>query len=93
MSASLFIYLNGEPIPEKEVLGYGRSGVVVLRRGAAVKIPLRHPWSTETDVELNMDVIQREQDVYRRLSPPWTTNLITLSPTLNCPRTPLTSPT
>lgn len=69
MSSSLFINLDGEPIFEKEVLGYGRSGVVVLRRGTAVKIPLRHPWSTETDVELNIHVIQREQDVYRRLSP------------------------
>ncbi|KAG5294791.1 serine/threonine protein kinase [Histoplasma ohiense] len=69
MSSSLFINLDGEPILEKEVLGYGRSGVVVLCRGTAIKIPLRHPWSTETDVELNIHVIQREQDVYRRLSP------------------------
>lgn len=69
MSASLFVTLDGEPISEKEVLGYGRSGVVVLRHETAVKIPLRHPWSTQSDAELNIDVIQREQDVYRRLSP------------------------
>ncbi|PGH23729.1 hypothetical protein AJ80_02157 [Polytolypa hystricis UAMH7299] len=39
MSSSLFVDLAGEPISEQEVLGYGRSGVVVLRCGAAVKIP------------------------------------------------------
>ncbi|KAK2765496.1 hypothetical protein FQN54_008350 [Arachnomyces sp. PD_36] len=69
MSVSLFTYLDGEPIPENEILGYGRSGVVVLQHGTAVKIPLKHPWSTESDVEVNTEVIQREQDVYRRLSP------------------------
>lgn len=69
MAASLFIDLDGEPILEEPILGYGRSGVVVLRRGIAVKIPLRHPWSTDSDVELNVHVLRREQGVYRRLSP------------------------
>ncbi|EAW24606.1 putative protein kinase [Aspergillus fischeri NRRL 181] len=68
MASSLFIDLDGQPIPDSEILGYGRSGVVMLRNGLAVKTPLRHPWSTEDDVQLNVEVIQREQEVYRRLN-------------------------
>lgn len=43
--------------------------MVVLRDGLAVKTPLRYPWSSTSDVEVNIHVIQREQDVYRRLQP------------------------
>ncbi|PLB37104.1 uncharacterized protein BDW47DRAFT_118206 [Aspergillus candidus] len=36
----------------------------------AIKIPLRHPWSSDSDVDINIKVIQHEQDVYRRLNLP-----------------------
>ncbi|RLL96763.1 hypothetical protein CFD26_100860 [Aspergillus turcosus] len=68
MASSLFIDLDGQPIPDSETLGYGRSGVVILRNGLAVKMPLRHPWSSEDDFQVNVEVIQREQEVYRRLN-------------------------
>ncbi|OJJ42430.1 hypothetical protein ASPZODRAFT_76868 [Penicilliopsis zonata CBS 506.65] len=67
MASSLFIDLDHQPIRENDTLGYGRSGVVILRDGLAVKIPLRHPWSTDIDFEINMGVIHREQEIYRRL--------------------------
>ncbi|KAI9923378.1 hypothetical protein MW887_009928 [Aspergillus wentii] len=50
MASSLFIDLDGKPIPDSEILGYGRSG------------------STDDDVHVNVEVIQREQEVYRRLN-------------------------
>ncbi|KAI9934534.1 hypothetical protein ASPWEDRAFT_71310 [Aspergillus wentii DTO 134E9] len=68
MASSLFIHLDGQPIQDCETIGYGGSGVVIRRHGLASKIPLRHPWTDEYDVELNLEVIQREQDVYRRLA-------------------------
>jgi serine/threonine protein kinase len=40
---------------------------VVLRDGVAVKTLLRYCWSTDVDVEINIQVIQREQDGYRSL--------------------------
>jgi serine/threonine protein kinase len=57
----------GNPIFEEDLLGYGRSGAVVLRDGMAVKMPLRFWDSTDDDVDINIMVIQREQEVYRRL--------------------------
>ncbi|KAE8146713.1 kinase-like domain-containing protein [Aspergillus avenaceus] len=68
MASSLFIDLHGQPIAESETLGYGRSGVVMRRGNSAIKIPLRHPWSTDADVQLNTEVVQHEQEVYRRLT-------------------------
>lgn len=87
MSASLFARLDGESISETDVLGYGRSGVVILRRGNAVKIPLKHPWTRDSDVELNVEVIQREQDVYRRLCPSGDDHLENVVPYIKlCPK-------
>ncbi|KAJ5456413.1 serine/threonine-protein kinase HT1 [Penicillium desertorum] len=68
MASSLFLGLDGEPISDSEVLGYGRTGVVICRDNLAVKIPLRHPWSSDTDVQSNVEVIEREQDVYHRFN-------------------------
>ncbi|KAK2785261.1 hypothetical protein FQN53_007837 [Emmonsiellopsis sp. PD_33] len=58
--ASLFLTLDGQPIPETEALGYGGTGGVVLRQGAAIKLPLRHPWLRRADWEPNIDALHRE---------------------------------
>lgn len=68
MAASLFLGLDSEPLHDSEVLGYGRTGVVIRRDDLAIKIPLRHPWSSDTDVQSNMEVIAREQNVYHRFN-------------------------
>lgn len=65
--SSQFVDLDGKPIPGEQILGYGRSGLVVLRDGTAVKIPIRYNSSSDDDVQLNIEVIQREQDVYQHL--------------------------
>ncbi|PKX89059.1 kinase-like protein [Aspergillus novofumigatus IBT 16806] len=57
----------GNPISQEDLLGYGRSGVVVLQDGMAVKMPLRYLDSTDDDVAINTTVIQREQEAYQRL--------------------------
>lgn len=57
MASSLFIDLDGQAIPNSEILGYGRLGIVMLHDGLAVKTPLRHPWSSKDDVEVNAKVI------------------------------------
>ncbi|PYH42264.1 serine/threonine-protein kinase HT1 [Aspergillus saccharolyticus JOP 1030-1] len=74
MASSLFTDLDGQSIPDSEILGYGRSGVVILRDELAVKTPLRHPWSSEDEVQVNLEVLQREQEVYRRLNSPGSGN-------------------
>ncbi|OJD19138.1 serine/threonine protein kinase [Emergomyces pasteurianus Ep9510] len=66
-TSSPFVDLDGNAIPNNQVLGYGRSGLVVFRDGMAVKMPLRYMSTTDDDVNINIEVIQREQDVYRRL--------------------------
>lgn len=65
--SSMFLDLDGNPIPEDQVIGYGGSGVVLLRNGVAVKTPIRYSHSTDADVETYIGSLQREQDVYRRL--------------------------
>jgi serine/threonine protein kinase len=65
--SSPFVDLDGIPIPGNEVLGYGRTGIVVRRQDTAVKMPIRYSDSTDDDVASNAEVIKREQDVYRRL--------------------------
>ncbi|KAJ5259259.1 hypothetical protein N7478_012240 [Penicillium angulare] len=49
------------------VLGNGNTAVVLLRDGIAIKTPLRWPWSSDSDVEVNRESIKREQKVYPRL--------------------------
>ncbi|GAQ45404.1 serine/threonine-protein kinase HT1 [Aspergillus tubingensis] len=68
MASSLFIDLDGNPLHDKEVLGYGKTGVVTCRDTVAVKIPLRHPWSSDEDVQTNVEVLEREQGIYHRLN-------------------------
>lgn len=68
MASSLFIDLDGNPLHDNEVLGHGRAGVVICRDNVAVKIPLRHPWSSDEDVQTNKEVLEREQGIYHRFN-------------------------
>ncbi|BDD62129.1 hypothetical protein MAP00_007119 [Monascus purpureus] len=40
---------------------------VLTQEGVAIKIPPRYLWSSDSDVEVNLHSVRREQDVYRRL--------------------------
>ncbi|RHZ45972.1 uncharacterized protein CDV56_103549 [Aspergillus thermomutatus] len=62
-----FLDTEGNPISKDQLLGYGRSGLVILQNGVAVKMPLRYLQSSDDEVDLNTSVIQREQEVYQRL--------------------------
>ncbi|OOG00129.1 hypothetical protein ASPCADRAFT_28032, partial [Aspergillus carbonarius ITEM 5010] len=62
-----FLDLRGDSIPQEQVLGCGSSAVVLLQEGVAVKIPLRYLWSSDSDVEVNLQSVRHEQDIYRRL--------------------------
>ncbi|PLB53251.1 serine/threonine-protein kinase HT1 [Aspergillus steynii IBT 23096] len=68
MAASLFIDLDGNPLHESSVLGYGRTGVVIRRDNLVIKTPLRYFWSSDSDVEANMEVIAREQGIFARFN-------------------------
>lgn len=60
-----------EPIssfPKEDVLGIGRSGVVVRQGQAAVKSPLRWSISSPEQIEANIESIQHEQAIYHRLA-------------------------
>lgn len=65
-----FLDLRGDPIPQEQVLGCGSSAVVLLQNGLAVKTPLRYLWSSDSEIEMNIDSVRREQKVYRRLQNP-----------------------
>jgi serine/threonine protein kinase len=65
--SSQFLDVSGRRILEEDLLGYGRSGVVILKDGVAVKLPLRYPYTSDAEVDENIAVIQREQRVYERL--------------------------
>lgn len=54
---SPFLDLSGDSIPLDQVLGSGSSAVVVLRDGVAVKTPLRYCWSSDVEVEMNLEVV------------------------------------
>lgn len=56
--------LKGNPIPDDQILGNGASGLVVRHDGLAIKIPLRYPWTTPDEVQLNVQVVWHKQDVY-----------------------------
>lgn len=62
-----FLDPTGRPIPEAQLLGYGRSGVVILEGKMAVKLPLRYLYTSDDEVTDNTMVIQREQKVYQHL--------------------------
>jgi serine/threonine protein kinase len=65
--SSPFLNIQGDPIPQEQVLGSGGSAVVLLQNNVAVKTPLRYIWSSDSDVRVNTESLRREQDVYRRL--------------------------
>ena len=65
--SSPFLEYRGEPIPQEQVLGSGSTAVILLRNGVALKPPLRYLWSSDSDVEVNIQSVRREQNVYRRL--------------------------
>lgn len=64
---SPFLDKQGNSIPLDHVLGNGATSVVLLQNGVAVKTPLRYIWSSDSDVNVNIESIQREQKIYRRL--------------------------
>lgn len=67
---SPFLSIHGNLIPQEEVFGSGGSAVVLLQNEVAVKVPLRYPWSSDSDVRANTESLRREQSVYRRLQFP-----------------------
>ncbi|OOQ87669.1 putative Serine/threonine-protein kinase HT1 [Penicillium brasilianum] len=68
--SSPFLSIHGDPIPQEEVLRSGGSAVVLLQNEVAVKVPLRYPWSSDSDVRANTKSLRCEQAVYRRLEYP-----------------------
>ena len=68
--SSPYVTLEGEQIPQEQILGNGSSAVVVLQNDMAIKTPLRYLWSVDSEVEMNTKSVRREQDVYRRLQDP-----------------------
>ncbi|KAL4934871.1 hypothetical protein BDV06DRAFT_146411 [Aspergillus oleicola] len=62
-----FLDPSGNPIPEEQLLGYGRSGVVILQDKMAIKLPLRYSYTSDDEVTENTMVLRREQDVYNCL--------------------------
>lgn len=65
--SSPFLNTRGDPISQDQVLGSGSSAVVLLQNGVAVKTPLGYLWSSDYDVEMNIERVRREQEIYRRL--------------------------
>lgn len=65
--SSPFLDLRGNLISQEDVLGCGSSAIVLLQEGVAIKIPLRYLWSSDSDVEVNLHSVRREQEIYRRL--------------------------
>lgn len=62
-----FLDPESNPIHGEQLLGYGGTGVIILQDGIAIKMPLRYWSSSDNDVNENIKVLQREQEVYRRL--------------------------
>lgn len=58
---SPFLDLQGDSIPEKHVLGCGCTAVLLLQNGVAVKTPLRYLWSSDSDVDVNVQSVKHEQ--------------------------------
>jgi hypothetical protein len=79
MSSSFHLVLldiDGTPLRDL-ILGGGRSGVVVRRNDIALKLPLEYSITglSEDDIEhyrtcadISRESLQREKEVYRRLS-------------------------
>lgn len=54
---TLFLDPSGNPIPEAQLLGYSRSGVVILEDKVAVKFPLRYLYTLDDELIDNIIVI------------------------------------
>ena len=50
-----------------QILGIGRTGLVVRQGQFAVKLPLRWSTSSDEEVEANIESLQHEQAIYQRL--------------------------
>lgn len=61
---------QGKPYPQDQVIGNGSTGVILLQNGVAVKVAIRWPGDSDADVKCNIQSIQREQEIYRRLHSP-----------------------
>ncbi|KAE8355661.1 kinase-like domain-containing protein [Aspergillus coremiiformis] len=60
-----------EPIssfPQDQILGIGRTGLVVREGQFAIKRPLRWSTSSEEEVEANIESLQHEQAIYQLLN-------------------------
>lgn len=68
--ASPFLDSQGNFFPQDQVIGNGNTAVVLLQDGVALKVPLRYPWNSDSDVKVNIESIQHEQNIYRRLHNP-----------------------
>ena len=53
--------------PQHEILGIGRTGLVIRRQETAIKLPLRWNTSSDDDVEANIESLHHEQEIYHRL--------------------------
>lgn len=65
--SSPFLDYQRNSIPPGQIIGNGNTAVVLIQNDVAIKVPLIYPWSLDSDVEVNIESIRREQDVYRRL--------------------------
>ncbi|KNG83356.1 hypothetical protein ANOM_009040 [Aspergillus nomiae NRRL 13137] len=52
---------------QEEIMGIGRTGLVIRREQLALKLPLRWSTSSDEEVKANIESIQHEQSIYRRL--------------------------
>lgn len=59
--SSPFLDLQSNPISKEKVLGSGNSALVVLQNSVAVKIPLRCLWSSDSDIEGNIQSLILEK--------------------------------
>ncbi|KAJ0423471.1 hypothetical protein BJY00DRAFT_52944 [Aspergillus carlsbadensis] len=57
---SPFLDIQGNTIPEEQILGNGGSGLVLLQDNVAVKTPLKYRWGSDYDVEANTHSLRRE---------------------------------
>lgn len=69
----------------EQVLGMGRTGLVVRQGQLAIKIPLKWDTSSEEQVESNIESLQHEQSIYKRLG-----KCDGIVPVLNCSETATT---
>lgn len=65
----IFLDIQGESIPDSQILGYGGTGVVLLHDGVGIRISFRNSRSSDARVRGNLKALHVEQDTYRRLCP------------------------